>query len=180
MSDEQTVQSTGEDTPKRSYDFKSITEAVALIHELKSDLTKLRATKNKLARENEQLKTQLTEFTTKEQTLSSELEQLKTIKAKFEEVERQRREELLNKLPESKRDNYKDLDITILAKITQDFVAEQNLNSPGGLDKQKIPELDNVLRYEQLSTEQINDLSAKDPSKLAKLYNEYLVRTNRR
>ena len=105
------------------------------------------------------------------------MERLKSIETKFQDIETQRREELLNKIPEDKRENYKDLDITLLAKIPADFVKDEKVtDSIGGLEKQKIPNLENVLNYEQLSTEQINDLAVKDPVKLSKMYNEFLVR----
>jgi hypothetical protein len=42
-SQEKTIPEVSEPTLKRDYDFKSISEAVALIHDLKGDLTKLRA-----------------------------------------------------------------------------------------------------------------------------------------
>jgi hypothetical protein len=176
-SQEKTISEVTEPTPKRDYDFKSISEAVALIHDLKGDLTKLRALKNKLQKENEDLNKKTAELSAKELTYSTELERLKSIETKFQEIETQRREELLNKLPEDKRENYKDLDITLLAKITADFVKDEKVtDSIGGLEKQKIPNLENVLNYEQLSTEQINDLAVKDPVKLSKMYNEFLVR----
>ena len=155
-------------------EFKTISEALRAINSLRYDVSRQRSLKNKLMKEHEELAATLK---ARESELNQEIERLKGFETKFQEIETQRREELLNKLPEDKRENYKDLDITLLAKITADFVKDEKVtDSIGGLEKQKIPNLENVLNYEQLSTEQINDLAVKDPVKLSKMYNEFLVR----
>ena len=181
MEDEKDLQAEEQQETKKSYDFKSIAEAVALIHELKNDLTKLRALKNRLQKENETLLKDKTDLTGKQTDTEKELEKLKEIETKYKEVEKQRRDELLKKLPEDKRDGYKDLDVGLLAKITTDFVKENEkvLDSIGGIEKQKIPSLDNVLTYEQLSVDQINDIAVKDPVKLQTMYREFLNRQSK-
>jgi hypothetical protein len=154
------------------------------LNNLKSALSKERDARKQLekdkaaletAKENDAKKALIEQGKYKDlyETTLKELEALKPLteyKAKYDEVIQIRKNEILERIPEDKRESYKNFDISVLEIVSKDLQATPKVpNSPGAeITKKQGEEFD----ITKMTSEQIFDLANKNPQAYFELYNK--------
>jgi chromosome segregation ATPase len=124
-----------------------------------------------LRRENKEYRERLKMALEEVQKLKPLAEKAGEIEEKYNKIVEKQREKLLAKLPEDKRDKYKDWDIVQLETIVEDFLAEQEKrqSSPGVVQGRPLPQKD----FAQMTQDELLELKLQNPEVYERMKNEF-------
>lgn len=125
-----------------------------------------------LRRENKSYREKLREVESELQKYREFAEKYKEIENKYKTLEERTRNSLLAKLPEDKREKYKDWEIEKLQTLVEDFeeIAKARQQSPGPISGRPLPELD----FEKMTQEELAELRKISPEVYFQKLQEYM------
>lgn len=153
--------------PQRAERKQEEPDILASSDEVKSYIRALR-------REAKTYRTQLQEIQAQYQEAQKYVEKYKEIETRYKALEEQIRNDLLNRLPEDRREKYKDWDVEKLRVVVSDFeeLEKPRMMSPGVVPGRPLPEK----KFEEMSDEERLQLRQINPELYFKLLQESVAR----
>ena len=125
-----------------------------------------------LRRENKEYRERLKVALEELQTIKPIAEKAKEVEQKYNELVEKQREKLLSKLPEEKREKYKNWDVAQLETIVEDFLVAQEKRdaSPGVVQGRPLPQKD----FSEMTQEELAQIRNTSPELYYKMLNEFI------